>query len=134
MRPRKILRFVPDELDRGRSLLAGDMIGRLFLSLASKLLQPSLWCSFERMKSLWPPVVAFAFSTLCVKAAEVSECRWAVTPPVIDGRLDEAVWQHAQVITSFQSAWLPEGHRKPPTSTKARLLWDRDYLYFSAEM
>src|SRR5688500_15193603 len=69
-----------------------------------------------------------------VTAAETFECRWAATPPVIDGKLDDAIWGHAQVITSFQSAWLPEGQRKPPTTTKARLLWDYEYLYFSAEM
>ena len=62
------------------------------------------------------------------------ECRWTASPPVIDGKIDEAVWSQAQVIESFQSAWLPEGQRRPPTHTKARLLWDYEYLYFSAEM
>jgi len=66
--------------------------------------------------------------------AEDFECRWAASPPVIDGKLDDAVWAKAQVVTEFQTAWLPEGQRKPPTATKARLLWDREYLYFSAEM
>jgi glucose/arabinose dehydrogenase len=62
------------------------------------------------------------------------ECRWAEAPPKIDGKLDDAAWKDAQVIEEFTSAWLPEGQRKPPTATKARLLWDREYLYFSAEM
>ncbi len=69
-----------------------------------------------------------------IRAAEAFECRWAATPPVIDGKIDEAVWQQAQVVESFQSFWLPAGRRKPPTATKARLLWDREYLYFCAEM
>jgi glucose/arabinose dehydrogenase len=88
------------------------------------------------MKStgLFIATVALALFARRVDAAEVFECRWAATPPVIDGRLDDPVWQHAQVIESFQSAWLPEGQRKPPTVTKARLLWDREYLYFAAEM
>ncbi|MBI4621744.1 MAG: carbohydrate-binding family 9-like protein, partial [Verrucomicrobia bacterium] len=68
------------------------------------------------------------------RAAEAFECRWASSPPVIDGKIDEAVWQQAQVVENFQSAWLPEGRRKPPTASKARLLWDREYLYFSAEI
>ncbi|MDQ3625480.1 MAG: carbohydrate-binding family 9-like protein, partial [Verrucomicrobiota bacterium] len=67
-------------------------------------------------------------------AAEVFECRWAGSSPVIDGKLDGAVWRQAQVVESFQSAWLPEDKRKPPTHTAARLLWDREYLYFAAEM
>src|SRR3954471_3597394 len=62
------------------------------------------------------------------------ECRWASSPPVIDGKLDDPAWKNAQVVENFQAAWLPEGSRKPPTATKARLLWDREYLYFSAEM
>ena len=75
--------------------------------------------------------VAFAGS---VWAAEAFECRWTSVPPVIDGRLDEVAWKQAQVVESFRSAWLPEGQRTPPTATKARLLWDREYLYFCAEM
>lgn len=69
-----------------------------------------------------------------IHAAQTFECRWAVSPPVIDGKIDEPVWQQAQVVTSFRSAWLPASGRQPPTTTKARLLWDREYLYFSAEM
>ena len=61
------------------------------------------------------------------------ECRRAATPIQIDGRLDDAEWAHAQKIP-FQMAWMPEGQRKPPTQTTARLLWDDNYLYFSAEM
>ena len=67
-------------------------------------------------------------------AADISECRWAATPPVIDGVIDDPAWKNAQVVDTFTSAWLPEGKRTPPTATKARLLWDREYLYFSAEM
>jgi glucose/arabinose dehydrogenase len=76
----------------------------------------------------------FLLIFLPVGAAEIFECRWAATPPVIDGKLDDPAWRNAQVIESFQCAWLPEGQRKPATHTKARLLWDREYLYFSAEM
>ncbi len=75
-------------------------------------------------------LVAVQFS----HAADISECRWAATPPVIDGVLDDPAWKNAQVVDTFISAWLPEGKRTPPTATKARLLWDREYLYFSAEM
>lgn len=68
------------------------------------------------------------------RAADVLECRWAAAPPVIDGRLDDSAWKSAQAVESFQAGWLPDAERKPPTHTKARLLWDREYLYFSAEM
>ena len=80
-------------------------------------------------------VVTSAFFASCpLEAAEALECRWAAVAPVIDGRIDEAIWQQAQVVDTFQSAWLPAGQRRPPTATKTRLLWDRDYLYFCAEM
>ena len=74
------------------------------------------------------------FRFLVVASATDFECRWAASPPKIDGKLDDAVWQNAQLVDAFASAWLPEGERKPPTATKARLLWDREYLYFAAEM
>jgi hypothetical protein len=61
----------------------------------------------------------------------VVECRWARNAPRIDGVLNEAVWDDAQVLDNFVVFWQK---RKAKTATKARLLWDRDYLYFSAEM
>src|SRR5436190_17660764 len=80
----------------------------------------------------------FILALLCLHGAQLLatdfECRWAATPPKIDGKLDDEAWKNAQVVEEFTSAWLPEGQRKPPTATKARLLWDREYLYFSAEM
>lgn len=81
---------------------------------------------------------ALLFGLLCLPGissfAADFECRWATSPPKIDGKLDDAAWKDAQVIEEFTSAWLPPAQRKPPTATKARLLWDREYLYFSAEM
>jgi glucose/arabinose dehydrogenase len=61
------------------------------------------------------------------------ECRWADTPITIDGKADEEAWKHAQVIDHFYLPWLKEP-RAARTATKARLLWDREYLYFYAEM
>jgi len=60
-----------------------------------------------------------------------AECRWAAHPIKIDGKLDEAEWQKAQVLKDFALYW----QRRPAkTATKARLLWDDQFLYFSAEM
>ena len=61
------------------------------------------------------------------------ECRWADTPIKIDGKADDEAWKHAQVIDHFYLPWLKQP-RAARTKTKARLLWDRDYLYFFAEM
>jgi len=66
-------------------------------------------------------------------AKEALECRWAETPPVLDGRSDDAVWQKAVVIDNFRQPWA-EGAPAAKARTSARLLWDREWLYFFAEM
>jgi uncharacterized repeat protein (TIGR03806 family) len=62
------------------------------------------------------------------------ECRWADTPITIDGSADDPAWKHAQEIDAFHLPWLGDKARMGRTPTKAKLLWDREYLYFTAEM
>jgi uncharacterized repeat protein (TIGR03806 family) len=62
------------------------------------------------------------------------ECRWADTPVALDGKADDAAWAHAQVVDAFHLPWLGAKARMARTATKARLLWDREHLYFFAEM
>jgi glucose/arabinose dehydrogenase len=64
----------------------------------------------------------------------VFECRWTETPITLDGKADETAWKHAQVIDRFYLPWLGDKARDAKTATTARLLWDREYLYFFAEM
>lgn len=52
----------------------------------------------------------------------------------IDGRADEPAWQKAQAIERFALPWLREKERPARTATRARLLWDRESLYFFAEL
>jgi hypothetical protein len=61
-------------------------------------------------------------------------CRWAKGPIEIDGKADDAAWKSAQVIDRFSLPWLKEKARPAKTATKARLLWDREYLYFFADL
>ncbi|MEY2879440.1 MAG: hypothetical protein RLZZ15_1820, partial [Verrucomicrobiota bacterium] len=61
------------------------------------------------------------------------ECRWADTPPIIDGRADDPVWQRAALAPSFVQGWR-EGSPRPKENTRVRLLWDREWIYFLAEM
>jgi hypothetical protein len=60
-------------------------------------------------------------------------CRWAATAPKIDGALDDPVWKTAAVIDRFPAFWLGTTPG-PAHATRARLLWDRDALYFAAEL
>ena len=62
------------------------------------------------------------------------ECRWAEGPITLDGKAEEAAWGRAEVLSNFAMPWLGAGKQPAPTATKARLLWDRDFLYFHAEM
>ncbi len=86
---------------------------------------------------LFPPTTAlclvFGCLLLAVPAtAEDFECRWANGPIAIDGLATEADWQSAMVIDRFL---LPGTNgNQASTLTKARLLWDRERLYFFAEM
>src|SRR5688500_4086026 len=60
-------------------------------------------------------------------------CQFTETPPRIDGDASDPAWKRAAVIDSFTQHWKGEGV-KPKHATRARLLWDREYLYFCAEM
>jgi uncharacterized repeat protein (TIGR03806 family) len=62
------------------------------------------------------------------------ECRWTDTPVTIDGAADEAAWKNAQPIDAFHLPWLGDKARVSRTATTAKLLWDREYLYFHADM
>ncbi|WP_435009098.1 carbohydrate-binding family 9-like protein [Tundrisphaera lichenicola] len=62
-----------------------------------------------------------------------AECRWAVQPPKIDGKLDDPAWKAAAVIDRFPSFW-KKTEPGPDHATKARLVWDHDALYFSSVM
>src|SRR5687767_10417736 len=62
------------------------------------------------------------------------ECRWTDAAVVIDGDAGDLAWAHAQTVERFYLPWLGEHARDARTPTRARLLWDRQYLYFIAEM
>jgi hypothetical protein len=64
-------------------------------------------------------------------ATREAVCRRVKTAPVIDGKLEDDAWADAPVIDRFPAFWKGE----PSTSsTKAKLVWDDDNLYFSASM
>jgi uncharacterized repeat protein (TIGR03806 family) len=61
----------------------------------------------------------------------LDECRWADGTIAIDGVADEAAWKAARAVGPFRR---PGQGVEARTATSARLLWDREYLYFYAEM
>jgi hypothetical protein len=58
------------------------------------------------------------------------QCHWTNNKIKIDGVLNDIAWDNAEVI----ELTVPWEKRPAKTATKARLLWDKQYLYFSAEM
>lgn len=55
------------------------------------------------------------------------------TPPVIDGRLDDPVWQEAEVVTDFHQT--RPGNGTPPSErTELYVLYDNDAIYIGARM
>lgn len=80
-------------------------------------------------------LVSVSAAADAVDAGRVAcECRFAAMPPRIDGVADDAVWKSAQLIDNFTLPWLKEKSRPARTATRARLAWDREFLYFAAEM
>lgn len=73
---------------------------------------------------------AFAADEPATKPAAV-ECRRAAGKIKIDGRGDEEAWKGAQVIDKFSTHW---ARKQARTATRARLLWDDEFLYFFADM
>lgn len=55
------------------------------------------------------------------------------TPPVMDGRLDDAVWQQAQRVTDFHQS-RPGDHAEPSETTELYVVYTADALYVGARM
>ena len=55
------------------------------------------------------------------------------TPPVIDGKLDDPIWQQAELITDFHQT-RPGNGTAPSERTEVYVLYDDDALYIAARM
>jgi glucose/arabinose dehydrogenase len=100
-------------------------------SSPSRLL-PRLWVAVALLACVvlpggWPRAAAVAGST----QPGLFECRWTDLPVRIDAQGDDAAWKGAQVIDRFALPW---AGKSASTATRARLLWNRENLYFLAEM
>jgi hypothetical protein len=67
-------------------------------------------------------------ATMNVATATAATATRATEAPVIDGREDDAVWQHAQLIDSFRQS-APSEDKAPSFRTTAKVAYDDRYLY-----
>ncbi len=58
-------------------------------------------------------------------------CIRATKPVKIDGKLDDAVWKKAEVVSKFYPYSPKDATNLPPMT--ARLAWDKNYLYVAIE-
>jgi hypothetical protein len=61
------------------------------------------------------------------------EAVFTSTPPIIDGILDDTMWQMAAVIEDFHEVE-PNEYSAPKEKLRFRVLYDEDYLYVGAEI
>ena len=52
-------------------------------------------------------------------------------PPVLDGRLDDAVWEHAAVVEDLHVV-VSEAHAQPSERSRIYVIYDDDALYLAA--
>ena len=81
-----------------------------------------------------PPIVPPAPVNNVPPQSPGPECRWASGPIAIDGKSDEPAWAGAAVFENYRQHWLGTNAAPVKTKTRTRLLWDSEYLYFTAEM
>lgn len=83
------------------------------------------------------PLVLFAAAPCPAQPAEAPPrtyiCPRVAAPPVIDGKLDDAAWRAAPWTPDFVDI---EGPARPAPRfrTRAKMVWDGEYLYVAAEL
>jgi hypothetical protein len=70
------------------------------------------------------------FSVSVVTANDVLTPLRTATPPIIDGKLDDVVWQQAPSVTGFKTFY-PEYGKDMPDPTVVYYAYDRENLYFA---
>ncbi|MBI5021330.1 MAG: hypothetical protein HZB59_07845 [Ignavibacteriales bacterium] len=79
-------------------------------------------------------VVLFLLLQCLLKTALIAEVSFkpfkTTTPPIIDGSLDDAVWQSTQKVTGFKT-FQPDFGKDMSVNTDAYLAYDEENLYFA---
>mgnify|MGYP001640425353 CR=1 FL=1 len=97
---------------------------RLFLSCCVLLAGTTFTATAQSPTGRYARFLTAPEGYVCLRTAD-SIC--------INGIANEAVWQHAPLITRFTDI-SGAGHPEPRFGTQARMLWDDRYLYIAAEL
>ena len=73
--------------------------------------------------------ILFFFTSVVLASDELIPLR-IDTPPVIDGKLDDVVWQQAPSVTGFKT-FFPDYGKDMPDPTVVYYAYDRENLYFA---
>src|SRR2546430_14675786 len=86
-----------------------------------------------RVRFLGAGTLALMLPIATAQTPKSYDCKRAVKPPVIDGKLDDSAWKSAAWSTDFVDI---EGNAKPLPRfrTRMKMLWDETYLYIGAEL
>ena len=97
------------------------------------------WIHFKRTPLLAVWLFLALVSFVCAQSQQAYRCNFAPNPPKIDGQGNDDCWKQAPVIDNFRMAWLNPKEQASASSvsgagslekpTRAKLLWDREYLY-----
>jgi len=83
---------------------------------------------------LAPTVLAFASDrSFQYKLSVAPHLSIADTQVIIDGQLDDAIWQHAQTIEDFHQV-KPNEYKEPSMPTKVLVFYSEDSLYIGAQL
>jgi len=84
-------------------------------------------------RTLAASTLAFIVPVAVAQTPKSYDCKRAVKPLVIDGKLDDRAWKAAAWSTDFVDI---EGDAKPLPRfrTRMKMLWDETYLYVGAEL
>ena len=78
--------------------------------------------------SLAQPAPASAGGTQTEPARKSITADWVAVPPVIDGKLDEAIWRTARPATDFVQR-TPRGGTAASQRSEVRIAYDRNAIY-----
>ena len=94
-----------------------------------------------RRHSIWTVIVLAVFGAgyAIMSWSERHELRalrettaiWAATPPVIDGRLDESIWDSSQATSEFVYS---DARARAPLACQARVVWTDHAVYFAFDV